>query len=91
MQATLASGLLLSFRTLEFMMSVGILRAGGDARWLFVIQALTLWGFGVPLIFVVANLGWPPITLYLVVLAEEILRDLLYFIRYRTGRWIKQV
>ncbi|MCL2520300.1 MAG: MATE family efflux transporter [Spirochaetaceae bacterium] len=89
--AAIITGILFGFRSFEYMMAVGILRAGGDVKWLLIIQALTMWLLGVPVLFLMVFLGMPPFVLYLIVVGEEIVRCFFYMLRYRTGRWIKQV
>jgi putative MATE family efflux protein len=85
-------GLFLSFRALEFLLSIGILRAGGDAYYFMLIQIVTLWCIGVPLVFIAVNfLTTSPIVLFLIVLGEEVVRDVWCYLRFKSGRWIKSL
>ncbi|MBU9918815.1 MAG: MATE family efflux transporter, partial [Fusobacteriaceae bacterium] len=41
----------LMFRTYNFIMIVGILRGGGDAKFGLILQGITMWFIGIPLVY----------------------------------------
>jgi putative MATE family efflux protein len=90
-QATLICGLFLSFRSLEFFLTVGILRAGGDTNFYLIAQTVTLWLIGVPAAFAAVHFfNAPGPVLYFIVVIEEVVRDIVCYLRLRSNRWIKK-
>ncbi len=76
-------------RATNFMLFIGILRAGGDTRYALIVESCTMWLVGVPL----AALGGlalhaPVAWVYILVLVEELTKFLIVFPRYRSRRWI---
>jgi Na+-driven multidrug efflux pump len=68
---------------------VGVLRGGGDVRFLLALDGCTIWVVGVPL----ATLGGlvlhlPVYWVYLLVMAEELTKWGLGLRRFFTRRWI---
>lgn len=71
---------------------VGFLRAGGDTRFSFVVEASTLWFIGVPLAAfggLILNLNFP--TVYFLTMMEEVTKALILSFRYRSKKWLKNV
>lgn len=71
---------------------VGFLRAGGDTRFSFVVEASTLWFIGVPLAAIgglILNLNFP--TVYFLTMMEEVTKALILSFRYRSKKWLKNV
>ncbi|MGB5823271.1 MAG: MATE family efflux transporter [Proteocatella sp.] len=76
-------------RGLGILFIIGILRGGGDAKSALRIELFTMWIIGVPACYLGAIiLGWPVEKVYLLVMAEEIVKLLLTFTRFRKGEWI---
>lgn len=68
---------------------IGILRGGGDANGALKIELFTMWIIGVPVCFLGAIiLRWPIEKVYLLIAAEEVVKLILAFIRFKRGRWI---
>ena len=83
---------ILVLRTYNFMMIVGILRGGGDAKFGVVLQGIIMWFIGIPLIYYAAFVLKLPI--YYVVafcVVEEILKLIFVAIRFKSGKWIKDL
>lgn len=83
---------ILIFRTYNFMMIVGILRGGGDAKYGVIMQGFVMWFIGIPVVYFAAFYLKLPI--YYVVafcLVEDIVK--LFFVRhrFRSGLWIKDI
>ncbi len=71
---------------------VGILRGGGDTRYALKIETLTMWGVGVPLVFLGSFILKLPVeTVVLMVVLEEITKATLSVRRLKTGDWMRQV
>ncbi len=83
--------------TTVFMMSgsiltKGVLRSGGDTRFLMIADILFLWVVSVP-IGAMAGLvwDWPPFWIYFCLKIEHLLKTVWCLFRLRSGRWIKKI
>lgn len=66
----------------------GALRGAGDTRAIFLINASTSWGFHVPcLILSIRVFGLNLVQAYWVICAEIVIRMVVYWLRYRGGKW----
>ena len=75
---------------LNFMMIVGILRAGGDTRAAAYIDLLPLWLVSVPLTALLGLVFHAPLWLvYLVAVPASLVRLFFGLRRMRTGSWLK--
>jgi putative MATE family efflux protein len=79
-------------RASNFILFVGILRAGGDTHFAFVFDAGSIWLVGVPL----ASLGafvlhWPVPLVYLLTLSDELFKGCIVFGRFASGKWIHRL
>jgi len=71
---------------------VGILRAGGDAKFAFIIETLSMWLVGIPLTLFgafVLKLSLPFV--YLLTLSDEVIKAIVVYFRIRSNKWIKNV
>jgi len=71
---------------------VGILRAGGDAKFAFIIETITLWVIGIPLTLFSAfilKLSLPFV--YLLTLSDEIVKAVVVYFRIKSNKWIRNV
>jgi Na+-driven multidrug efflux pump len=76
-------------RVTNLIVYIGILRAGGDTRYAFLIDVGTVWLIGVPLAAIGAFIWDLPIQwVYLLVMGDEIAKCVLGIIRYRSRKWI---
>lgn len=83
---------ILILRTYNFMMIVGILRGGGDAKFGVILQGIIMWLIGIPSVYVAAFVLKLPI--YYVVafcITEEILKLIFISFRFKSGKWIKDL
>lgn len=79
----------LPIRSLNLILLIGILRAGGDTRVAFFIDAGSVWVIGVPMAFIGAFVfGLPIHWVYLMVLADEVVKLALGLLRFFSQRWI---
>jgi putative MATE family efflux protein len=66
------------------------LRASGDVVWPVIVSILSLWGVCVPLAFLLGSvLGFGLPGVYAAYAADEYVRGLLMFVRWRSGVWRK--
>ena len=82
-------GLSCWLRVQNFIIFIGALRAGGDTRYTMWTELLTIWLIGVPL----ALLGGFVLKLavywvYLLVLAEEVVKAVVIDLRFLSRKWI---
>ena len=75
-----------------YMTSKGILRGGGDTRFLMYADSSTIWFVSLPL-GALAGFVWnmDPIWVYFFLRIEYPLKGLVCLIRYCTGKWIKVI
>ncbi len=77
------------FNLLAATFIVGILRSGGDTTAAFIFETSTLWGYAVPMAFILVNfttLSLPII--YLIITFELVIKDSFCYIRYRSGKYL---
>lgn len=68
---------------------VGIMRAGGDVVFSGVLDVIFLWLVSVPLVFLTGPyLGWPVQYVYMMQLADSLLKFIVGFFRVRSGKWL---
>lgn len=85
----LIMGLALWIRGSNAVMLVGILRAGGDTRFAFLAEFVSMWIFGIPLAafgaFVLRlEVPW----VFMMVLGDELIKLCVGLWRFRSGKWI---
>ena len=70
----------------------GILRSGGDTRFLMVADILFLWVFSVPL-GAMAGLvwKWPPFWVFFFLRIDNLMKTIICLFRMRSGKWIKKI
>ncbi|MBN2048298.1 MAG: MATE family efflux transporter [Anaerolineaceae bacterium] len=72
-----------------FIFILGVLRPGGDVRFSLAIDGFGIWLLGVPLAYLGANLlGLPIYQLYLFVMIDELVKVIVCFFRFRSGKWL---
>ena len=72
--------------------SLGILRSGADARWLFWVDLCSMWLINVPMVALAALvLHWPLPAVVGVMLLEEVFKVAVFRWRVRSGRWLQRI
>lgn len=91
-QIMYAGALVQIFKTSQGMNMMGILRGGGDAKFVMVNDIIFLWLLAVPLGFL-AGLVWKlPIAItYCILNIEQFIKFFTSTLRLRTDKWIKNV
>jgi putative MATE family efflux protein len=70
----------------------GIFRAGGDARFGFILDSVIMWCVSVPLGLIAAFvLDLPPVTVYLVLYLDEFEKMPFVIHHYRKGSWLRNI
>lgn len=76
-------------RTTNYTLIIGILRPGGDALFCMITEILIMWLIGVPLARLMGfHFGLPVYYAYLGIVAEEVIKLTVFFIRYKSGKWV---
>ncbi len=76
-------------RSSNFVLFIGMMRAGGDTRFAWFMDVVALWMVGVPLaLLAVFVLHLPVYYAYLLVMSEEALKFGVSIFRFRSKRWI---
>lgn len=70
----------------------GIFCAGGDARFGFLCDAVTLWGITIPLGFLAAfRWEWPVLAVYFIVNLDEIIKLPAVYKHYKKYNWVQNL
>ena len=96
--ATIAHGMVLCLcfmmpmQTIAYVTSKGILRGGGDTRFLLLADSSMVWLVSLPL-GALAGFVWhlAPVWVYFFLRIEYPLKGLICLIRFLSGRWIKVI
>jgi putative MATE family efflux protein len=76
-------------RMFNFMLFIGVLRAGGDTRYAMFIELFSVWLIGVPSALIGGFvLGLPVYWVYAMVLLEEAVKAIVILRRYLSRKWI---
>ncbi|MBQ8537157.1 MAG: MATE family efflux transporter [Clostridia bacterium] len=83
------SALFLWARSLNSINIVGVLRAGGDTVYSTVLDCLSVWCFGVPLVGLAALVfKWPIEYVFLCSMMEEAVKAVVGLPRFKTKKWM---
>ena len=87
-----AIGLIIVFQAMNSILTKGVLRGGGDTRFLMVADILFLWVVSIPL-GACAGLVWglQPFWVYGALKADQVIKAIWCVFRLRSGKWIKKI
>lgn len=87
-----AIGFIVVFQSMNSVLTKGVLRGGGDTRFLMFADILFLWLLSVPLGYF-AGLVWglPPFWIYLFLKSDQVVKALWCVERLHSGKWIKKI
>lgn len=81
---------LFTMRCINIVLIIGVLRGGGDARFAFVLEAITVWLIGVPIAFISVIVFKVPIHVAVgLVMVEEVIKAILAIRRLYSDEWIR--
>ena len=76
-------------RSINFILFVGALRAGGDTRFAMFMELFSIWLIGVPAALIGGFVLHLPVTgVYMLVLLEELVKAFVITYRYLSRKWI---
>ena len=86
------TALVVIFQSVDSVLTKGVLRGGGDTRFILLTDMLFLWIFSVPL-GAMAGLAWklPAFLTYFFLKTDRILSCVLCLWRLKSGRWIHAI
>ena len=74
------------------LLTKGVLRGGGDTRFLLWADIVFMWGISIPLGWLTGiKLGWTPFLVYCSLRVDNVVKTIVCFIRYGSNRWMKKV
>lgn len=87
-----AVGIIIIFRSLNSILSKGVLRGGGDTKFLLVADMSTMWFLAVPL-GALAGLVWklPAFWVYIFLHCDQIVKAFWCLYRLKSEKWVKHV
>ncbi len=76
-------------RSINFVLFIGALRAGGDTRFAMFMEIFSIWLIGVPAALIGGFVLHLPVEgVYLMVLSEELVKVIIIFRRYLSRKWV---
>jgi len=80
------------FQAMAMVTLIGVLRGGGDTRFVLMGDLMFMWGLSIPLGFLTGlHLGWPVWAVYLVLKCDEVFKTFAALIRIGKGKWINDI
>ncbi len=87
-----ATSIIVIFQSMAVNTMMGILRGGGDNKFVLINDVIYMWLFSIPLGFISAFV-WklPIIMIFLIIKSDEILKTIASVIRIYSGKWINDI
>lgn len=80
------------FQSMNSILTKGVLRAGGDTRFLMAGDILFLWVASIPLGYLAGLvLDWPPFWVYTMLKIDQIIKCVWCYFRLRSRKWMKKI
>jgi putative MATE family efflux protein len=80
------------FQSLGINLMMGVLRGGGDAKFVLVNDIVFMWIVSIPLGAIVAFVfKWPVSAVFFVVKSDEIIKSIISVVRVLSGKWVRNV
>ena len=87
-----AIGFVVIFQAMNSVLTKGVLRAGGDTRFLMAGDILFLWVASIPLGILAAFVfHWTPFWVYTMLKIDQIIKCVWCFFRLRSRKWMKAI
>lgn len=72
--------------------NTGIIRGGGDSKFILIVDIISIWGIVLPLSFIAAFVwGWHPVAIIACLNADQIFKCVPAFIKSNRYKWIKKL
>ncbi len=87
-----AIGFIVIFQAMNSILTKGVLRAGGDTRFLMAGDILFLWVASIPLGILAAFVfRWPPFWIYAMLKIDQVIKCVWCYFRLRSRKWMKAI
>lgn len=91
-QIMISTAILSVFKSLSSNIMMGILRGGGDNKFVFITEMIFMWLFAIPFGFLSAFiLKLPVFIVFLIIKSDEVLKSIAGVLRVMSGKWIVDV
>ena len=80
-----------AFKHLNYVNNVGILRVGGDTKYVLWLDTLTVWIFSIPLTALLLYISVPFPLIYIAAGVHEVVRVFFGLARTRSGKWMNSL
>ncbi|MBX7404465.1 MATE family efflux transporter [Clostridium chauvoei] len=92
MEIMKVTSIIVVFQALGVNLMMGVLRGGGDAKFVLVNDIIFMWLFAIPVGFIAAFVLKLPVTIvFLVLKSDEILKSIVSVFRVLSGKWVTDV
>lgn len=92
MEIMSVTSIIVIFQILGVNLMMGVLRGGGDAKFVLINDLLFMWTVAIPLGFISAFvLKWPITAVFFVMKSDEIIKSLIAIGRVLSGKWVRNV
>ncbi len=92
MEIMSVTSIIVIFQALGTNMMMGVLRGGGDARFVLVNDIIFMWCVAIPGGFIAVDIfKLPIVTVFFIIRSDEIIKSLISIIRVGSGRWVRDV
>ena len=87
-----STAIIVVFQSMAINTMMGVLRGGGDNKFVLINDVIYMWLFSIPLGFISAFV-WklPIIMIFLIIKSDEILKTIASVIRIYSGKWINDI
>lgn len=87
-----AIGFIVVFQAMNSILTKGVLRAGGDTKFLMLGDILFLWIASIPLGYLAGlKWGWPPFWIYTMLKIDQLIKCVWCVFRLRSRKWMKKL
>ncbi|MGL5379713.1 MATE family efflux transporter [Clostridium sp.] len=92
MEIMAVTSIIVIFQSLGVNMMMGVLRGGGDARFVLINDIIFMWLVAIPFGFIAAfSLKLPVAIVFFIIKSDEILKSIVSIIRVVSGKWVRDV
>ena len=88
----ISTAILAIFKSSSSNVMMGVLRGGGDNKFVFITEMIFMWLVSIPLGFYGSFvLKLPVFIVFLIIRSDEILKSIAGLLRVRSGKWIVDI
>lgn len=86
------TSIIVVFQSIAINTMMGVLRGGGDNRFVLIYDVIFMWIFAIPFGFIAAFV-WklPIVAVFLIIKSDEILKVMVSVVRIFSGKWVRDI